>query len=319
MIVLVDPGMASTNIGDQIISDAVHREFVAPLRAAGVEVETIPMHGQLSEESRARLRRADDVVVSGTNLLADHMRFRSPWQWATRDIELTRGKLTTFGVGWWQYQLGGVDPFSARWLRALSSGRPWAVRDEYSAARLRAAGVAAVHTSCPTLWGVERQALPSDESRVIATFTDYNQDPLADRRLVELLESRFAEVLYWPQGPGDERYIRSIVPGEPRLIPASLAAFDAELQRPSTAYVGLRLHGGIRAMQFGVPTLILSIDNRAREISRSVGLIAPSRHALGEIGALLAEPRPGELSIPREQIDDWRGQWTGTGTGTVAA
>lgn len=309
MIVLIDPGLKSTNLGDQIISDAVHREFVEPLRRAGTEVQTIPMHGRLGDESRARLRGADEVVVSGTNLLADHMRFRSPWQWPVRDIELTRGKLTAFGVGWWQYQTGGVDPLSARWLRSLSSGRPWAVRDEYSSSRLAAARVRALHTSCPTLWGVERQVLPSGERRVIATFTDYNQDPRADRRLIELLEARFDEVLYWPQGPGDERYLRSLVAGEPRLIPATLAAFDAELRVPSTAYVGLRLHGGIRAMQFGVPTLILSIDNRAREIARSVGLVAPSRHALGRVAALLELPHPVALDLPRAEIAAWRAQW----------
>ncbi|GAA4166170.1 hypothetical protein GCM10022286_30400 [Gryllotalpicola daejeonensis] len=309
MIVLVDPGLKSTNLGDQIISDAVHREFVNPLRAAGVDVQTIPMHGHLSDDSRALLREADEVVVSGTNLLADNMRFRSPWQWAKKDIELTRGKLTTFGVGWWQYQTGGIDPFSARWLRSLSSGRPWAVRDEYSARRLAAAKVRALHTSCPTLWGVTRQNLPGGQRRVIATFTDYNQDPLADRRLIDLLETRFEEVLYWPQGPGDERYLRSIAGDEVRLIPPELAAFDAELREPSTAYVGLRLHGGIRAMQQGVPTLILSIDNRAREIARSVGLVAPSRHALDRIAALLDSPQPKTLHLPRVEIDAWRAQW----------
>ena len=309
MIVLVDPGMKSTNLGDQIISDAVHREFVDPLRSAGREVRTIPMHGHLSDDSRALLRDADEVVVSGTNLLADNMRFRSPWQWARKDVELTRGKLTTFGVGWWQYQRGGIDPLSARWLRSLSSGRPWAVRDEYSASRLAAAKVSALHTSCPTLWGVESQRLPSGERRVIATFTDYNQDPLADRRLVELLEARFDEVLYWPQGPGDERYLRSIAGDDVRLIPPELAAFDAELRVPSTAYVGLRLHGGIRAMQQGVPTLILSIDNRAREISRSVGLLAPSRHALDRVAALLDAHETAALRLPCTQIDAWRGQW----------
>jgi polysaccharide pyruvyl transferase WcaK-like protein len=313
VIVLVDPGLTSTNLGDQIISDAVHREFVDPLRRGGVDVQTIPMHGRLSDDSRARLRDADEVVVSGTNLLADNMRFRSPWQWAKSDIELTRGKLTTFGVGWWQYQRGGIDPISARWLRALSSGRPWAVRDEYSTRRLEAARVPVLHTSCPTLWGVAQQELPAGgeggQRRVIATFTDYNQDPLADRRLVELLEQRFDEVLYWPQGPGDERYIRSIVQGEPRLIAPELAAFDAELREPSTAYVGLRLHGGIRAMQQGVPTLILSIDNRAREISRSVGLVAPSRHALNRVAALLDRGEPAALALPRTNIDAWRGQW----------
>lgn len=306
-VVVVDPGMTSTNLGDQIISDAIHREFVSPLKQT-TAVQVIPMHGPLSDASRDALRAADEVVVCGTNLLSNHMRFRTSWEWDRADIELAKGKLTVFGAGWWQYQVGAIDPVSARWMKTMSGGRTWGVRDAYSAQRLNNAGVSAAHISCPTLWRVAEQALPSTEKRVIATFTDYNQDPLADRRLIDLLESRY-EVLYWPQGPGDRRYIESISPTTPTFIDPSLAAFDHELQQPDTAYVGLRLHGGIRAMQFGVPSLILSIDNRAREISRSVGLRAPSRHAFRDIELALAGQAPVPVQLPAETIDSWTKNW----------
>ncbi|PXA69994.1 hypothetical protein CTB96_08325 [Cryobacterium arcticum] len=306
-VVVVDPGMTSTNLGDQIISDAVHREFVTPL-SSSTDVEVIPMHGPLSDASRDALRAADEVVVCGTNLLSNHMRFRTSWEWDRADIELAKGKLTVFGAGWWQYQVGSIDPVSARWMKAMSGGRTWGVRDAYSAKRLAAAGVASAHISCPTLWRVREQPLPSTQKRIIATFTDYNQDPLADRRLMDLLEARY-EVLYWPQGPGDRRYIESISPTTPTFIDASLAAFDHELKQPDTAYVGLRLHGGIRALQFGVPSLILSIDNRAREISKSVGLTAPSRHAFRDIEQALDGQPPVSIGLPTDAISSWTKNW----------
>ncbi|TFC05567.1 polysaccharide pyruvyl transferase family protein [Cryobacterium adonitolivorans] len=307
-VVVVDPGMTSTNLGDQIISDAIRREFVTPL-SRSADVEVIPMHGPLSDASRNALRAADEVVVCGTNLLSNHMRFRTSWEWDRADIELAKGKLTVFGAGWWQYQVGAIDPVSARWMKSMAGGRTWGVRDAYSAKRLAAAGVASAHISCPTLWRVSEQPLPSTQNRIIATFTDYNQDPLADRRLIDLLESRH-DVLYWPQGPGDRRYIESISPGTPNFIDASLAAFDHELQQPDTAYVGLRLHGGIRALQFGVPSLILSIDNRAREISRSVGLRAPSRHAFRDIEHALDGQSPVAIELPADAIESWTNTWS---------
>ncbi|WP_130176338.1 polysaccharide pyruvyl transferase family protein [Cryobacterium sp. SO1] len=307
-VVVVDPGMTSTNLGDQIISDAIHREFITPL-SRSTHVEVIPMHGPLSDASRDALRSADEVVVCGTNLLSNHMRFRTSWEWDRADIELAKGKLTVFGAGWWQYQVGAIDPVSARWMKSMGGGRTWGVRDAYSAKRLAAAGVASAHISCPTLWRVGEQPLPSTQKRIIATFTDYNQDPLADRRLIDLLESRH-DVLYWPQGPGDRRYIESISPGAPTFIDPSLAAFDHELQQPDTAYVGLRLHGGIRALQFGVPSLILSIDNRAREISRSVGLRAPSRHAFRDIEHALDGQSPVAIELPADAIESWTKTWS---------
>ncbi len=310
MIVLVDPGMNSTNVGDQIISEAVNKQFVEPARSAGKEVVSIPMHGGISDASRAAIERASDVVVSGTNLLSDHMRFRRAWQWDRSDIELTRGKLTAFGVGWWQYQRAGIDPLSAAWLRSLAGGSPWAVRDEYSADRLNRAGVEAVHASCPTLWNCEYQTMPGGNARVVVTLTDYNQERSADQHLVSTINAMFDDVLFWPQGPGDRAYILSLSgTTESQILPPTLEGFDNALKQSSTAYVGLRLHGGIRAMQFGVPSLILSVDNRAREIAKSVGLVAPSRHAIGQVADLLRSESTHRLRLPSAAIEGWRSRW----------
>jgi polysaccharide pyruvyl transferase WcaK-like protein len=307
-VVVVDPGMASSNLGDQIISDAITREFVTPVSNGGADVSVMPMHGILTDDYKQLLREADEVVVCGTNLLSDNMRFRSSWEWNKADIALAKGKLTVFGAGWWQYQVGGVDPLTARWMRNLSSGRAWGVRDEYSQQRLMTAGVKAQHLSCPTLWRVTSQKLPFKQPRVVVTLTDYNQDPLADRRLINLLAARFQEVLFWPQGPGDRKYIESLDP-DAKFIAPSLQAFDDALKLPGSAYVGLRLHGGIRALQFGVPSLIMSIDNRAREISRSVGLFAPSRNDFRSIEAALSGRDAIELRLPHESISTWKKEW----------
>ncbi|MBD5785281.1 polysaccharide pyruvyl transferase family protein [Cellulosimicrobium terreum] len=309
MIVVVDPGTASTNTGDQIISEAVRDELVLPLRARGEVVELVPMHGALTDTHRELVSRASDVVVCGTNLLSDHMRFRRSWPWSVDDIELAAGRLTFFGVGWWQYQRAGIDPVSAAWLRRLAGPTPWAVRDDYSLRRLRRAGVPAVHTSCPTLWRVAKQVLPGGQRRVVVTLTDYNQDPLADARLVRTLVETFDEVVFWPQGPGDTQYVEHVRAGAGTVLGRDLAELDAALVVPDTAYVGLRLHGGIRAIQRGVPTLILSVDNRALEIARSVGIRAPSRYAWRSYQDDLSAGTAVNVDVPRDAVARWRSRW----------
>ena len=68
-------------------------------------------------------------------------------------------------------------------------------------------------------------------------------------------------------------------------------------------------HGGIRAMQRGVPTLVLSIDNRAREIARSVGLRAPSRNAARRYREDLRSGEVVRIDVPRDAVDSWRARW----------
>jgi hypothetical protein len=309
MIVIADPGAATTNAGDRIIAESINLEFVGPLRAAGHEVKLVPMHGRLSDHDRELLREAEDVVVCGTNLLSDHMRFRRAWHWSKKDIELCRGRLTFLGVGWWQYQRSGIDPISAVWLRHLAGDKPWAVRDQYSVSKLRLAGLEAVHLSCPTLWSVRKQILPSTQDRVVMTFTDYGQDPLSDSRLIRIVNEQFDDVVFWPQGPGDAEYIERIRGGIGTIVGGPLENFDAALSTFDTAYVGLRLHGGIRAMQKNIPSLILSIDNRAREISSSVGLRAPSRHAAREYLSLLRSGSSVVIDVPSGAVRDWKALW----------
>lgn len=308
MIVIVDPGAASTNLGDQIISEAIQRNFQAPLLALGEEVHRIPMHGSPDPGQCALIQSAEHVVVCGTNLLSDHARFRSPWTWTRMSKDLLRGKATFLGVGWWQYQRLGVDRFSATWLRELAGPVPWAVRDNYSQRKLEHAKVASIHLSCPTLWGATAQILPADESRCVFTLTDYNQDAAADRRLLDFLKARYDEVFYWPQGPGDLTYARSVIKADIQVLDASLEGLDDALSVPDTAYVGLRLHAGIRAIQKQVPTLVLAIDNRAQEIASSVNLAVASRFSPSDISSKLTGERV-DLKIPTSDIARWLSLW----------
>jgi hypothetical protein len=140
---------------------------------------------------------------------------------------------------------------------------------------LQRVGVANVTvTGCPTTWSLSDEhcaSVPTAWSRNVVTTLNYGCADLdRDRAFVRLLRQRFDGVALWPQAKADLEYARVVAPDLPRL-PPTLAAFD-EVLRSGWDYVGARLHGGIRALQHGRRTLIVVVDNRAREMGRDWSL-----------------------------------------------
>ena len=306
MIVYVDPGFASRNEGDRVIADAVESEVVDPIVRAGQDVVRVPLHGPLSAEQRDQVRSAGLVLICGTNLLSANLAFQRIWSWSLRDILSARHRAVFVGVGWWRYQLGGVDPASAVIYRQLQNGIPWALRDSYSADKMNDAGVEAFDSSCPTLWSVGQQEMVGAAGRVVTTLCDYSQDATADTFFLNTLQEKFDEVLFWPQGPKDAAYFASLGISGIGVLDKGRAAFVEALREPSTCYVGLRLHAGIQALRIGVPALILSVDNRAPEIGRTTGLVTPSRYAAREWRSDLERTDKVELTVPTTRIDAWK-------------
>ena len=74
-------------------------------------------------------------------------------------------------------------------------------------------------------------------------------------------------------------------------------------------YVGLRLHGGIRAMQCGRRAIILEVDNRAREMGKDFALPTVERGALEEIDGLITCPFQICLQPPLERVNRWKRQF----------
>ncbi|TOG81065.1 capsular biosynthesis protein, partial [Vibrio parahaemolyticus] len=62
------------------------------------------------------------------------------------------------------------------------------------------------------------------------------------------------------------------------IIAPSLESFDEVLSSGNVDYIGTRLHGGVRALQKKVRTLILAIDNRAWEKKKDFNLPVVERN-----------------------------------------
>lgn len=311
-LALFNPSIASGNVGDSIIIDAVLRELsnVFPDESV-IHIPTQDVVGSVSK------RIASECVhrfVGGTNLLSSQMLKYKQWKINIFDSQKMRD-ITLMGVGWWQYQKSPDLYTSVLLRRVLSKKKIHSVRDEYTKVKLSAIGITNVlNTGCPTMWGLtsEHCAKVSNEkaASVVFTLTDYKRLPHIDRKLIDTLKKMYKTVYFWPQGTGDLKYIHSLSPSGVRILPMTLSAFNTLLDsETSLDFVGTRLHGGVRALQKKRRTLILAVDNRAREISKDTKLPVVEREDFEAIENWIQSPCRPNIKMDFDAINSWRRQF----------
>lgn len=312
-ITLFDPSIASANLGDQIIQDAVHRELTDLLPLD--QIITVPTQEVISSISIRRAMQARYRLVGGTNLLSARMREYKQWQINLRQ-SFSLHDVTLMGVGWWQYQ-DKPDFYTRTILRnVLSRERQHSVRDEYTRRKLASIGIENVlNTGCPTMWRLTpdhcKQIPATKADAVVLTLTDYHPDPANDTQLIDLLKKHYATVYFWPQGGGDISYFSSLQRSDLKVLRPSLAAYDELLRdAKSLDFVGTRLHGGVRAMQNLRRALILAVDNRAKEISADTGLAISAREELNAVEQWIRSPEETRIAMNWTSIADWKSQFT---------
>lgn len=299
----LDPSLNSRNTGDQIIADAVGRVLRETL--SEVELVRIPTQTFLNRTERALIKSCDKFIVGGTNILNGNIPRYIQWRLDPGSYKSYKGRVSTMGVGWWQYQR--VNRLSAFvWKKLLDSGAN-SVRDSYTVNQLAGIGVDAVNTSCPTVWQLPESTSfsPQAPSQVLMTITDYHKNPKRDAQLVRGLRDRYDEVWVWPQGSQDREYLSNLDKNV-KFIGPQLQDFDDALNGSEIDYVGTRLHAGIRALQFGVRSTILAIDNRASEISRDIGLSVISNDLTDDDWHLVDSRTPAKITVPHAAIGKWK-------------
>ena len=94
------------------------------------------------------------------------------------------------------------------------------------------------------------------------------------------------------------------------MLDPTIAALDEFLaNQPGLDYVGNRLHAGIRALQHGVRTLIVEVDNRARMMGVDLGLPTIERDDFDGITSWIRRSAAIDLRLPRKAIEDWKQQF----------
>lgn len=309
---ILDTSIASTNVGDEIIMDAVNAALAPVLAEA--HVDRVASHERMSSKSRNMIARSDYAIAGGSNLLSSHAGVRSVWKLSPLDAVLGR-KFVMMGVGWYHDQ-GRPDPYTAWLYRSLfARDRLHSVRDGYTQRKLEALGVGnVVNTGCPTLWRIPEDAAartPKEKSEnVVTTLNTYMKDRGADRALIDVLKSKYRRVFAWVQTYADQEYLSAMHP-EIELIAPNLAAYDRLLDSDMRLdYVGNRLHAGIRALQKHRRTIIIEIDNRAREMGRDFNLPTTPRADFERLVSMIDRPLDLQIRRPRAEIERWIAQWT---------
>lgn len=312
-IVHLNPAIGSENLGDFIIGDSVRKVLQAVFKSK--QIIELPTQLQLCKKSRKLIQQADMTIIGGTNLLRGDMSKKAR-QWKINPIDMfsLENNVVLLGVGWWQYQ-NSISPYS-RYLysRVFSKDFIHSVRDNYTESKLRQAGFDnVVNTGCPTMWelsGIDSK-ITKPASSVVVTLTNYNKNAEKDSFVLNMVSDIYDDCWFWPQNYDDLRYAIELGCNKKfKILSPNVASFDELVVQGQVDYIGTRLHAGIRALQKGCRALIISVDNRATEISKDTNLCVVERSTIdGDLGSVLARSCDAPISISSAAIEKWTEQF----------
>jgi polysaccharide pyruvyl transferase WcaK-like protein len=313
LVTVLDTSLSTDNLGDEIIMDAVYDVLAEVLPNA--YLFKVATHDYMGRVSCNLLRKSELAIVGGTNILDSTMPSRgSLWKVHRFDADVIRPALL-LGVG----SKGYSQPLSRRTIRfldkILDKTLIHSVRDEYTLSKVRPFFSNISNTACMTMWKLTPdwcESLPRTKAAdVVTTLTHYLRDPVADKKMLDILLASYGNVYFWSQQSEDLEYFHSLGSVGIRIIPPSTAAYTKFLTDSNVDFIGTRLHGGIRALQKGHRALIIGIDNRATEIARDTNLPVISRTNISTIEQWINGNTPTEIKLPLETIAIWKSQFSG--------
>ncbi len=309
---LFDTSIASDNLGDGIIMDAVSSHLRAMYPTD--QFINVPTHIKMSAQNRADIKTSEIGFVGGTNLLCANWLLKAQWKVGLWDL-LYVPNTVLMGVGWKFYQRP-TEFVTALFLKQLlSKNYIHSVRDAYTEQRLRTMGINnVINTACPTMWNLTPEHcefIPTKRApHVLTTVTAYRYDPELDKKWLEILLAAYDKIYLWPQMQGDAEYVQAMNLGKKiEVLEPTLSAYDNALATLDVDFLGTRLHGGIRALQHKRRTLIIEVDNRAVEIARDTGLPTIKRDDVAGIKNWIESTTPIKLTLPWENIKNWKAQF----------
>jgi len=305
-ITIIDTSFGTWNLGDEIIMEAVNETLYEMFPNA--RVFRIPCHEALSRRSYYFLRKSELCFIGGTNILAS-----KGWRLRWYDPMFLKNALC-MGVTWGGAKTSPVVKDRLLLRRVLSAGKLHSVRDRYTKGLLDQMGIQSVFTCCPTMWKLSSthcEAIPKEQAPDVAfALTAYRQDPVADRRMIDILRKHYRTLHFFPQGHGDSEYLGQLGTADVRMIAPNLRSFDHFLANEHVDYVGNRLHGGIRAMQFKKRSLVIGIDHRSVEIGKDTGLSVLRRGEIHNLDEWIKKPVATQINLPGAEIENWKAQFS---------
>lgn len=310
--VILDTSMESDNCGDNIIMNYCLLQLDSCVNTS--DWIHVPTHRYINETEKIQLTDARMKLLCGTNILSGQMRSYGLWK-INKDISPYKNTIL-MGVGF-DSMKEKYDSYTKMFFHTiLAKDKMHSVRDSFAEEKLHSMGIDnVINTGCPTMWNLTPELcskIPRVKGKdVVCTITDYCPDERNDRVMLDVLIKNYEKVYVWLQGANDRKYIERIeILDKVELIGSTLKEYDQILEKDNLDYVGTRLHAGIRAMNKGHRSLIISIDNRAECISKDTGLPIIKRE---DVPVMLEEYIEQDfdtyINMPWENIEKWKQQF----------
>ena len=318
-ILLLDTSVGSQNKGDDIIMECVRKELQFILKdnfEYTLPTHVSPFHWYQVMRGSNRLRsyaECDLKFIGGSNILCKDLLTHYP-QWNINWFNC-KPLMGSVGVG-----VGAGAGEHTNWYtrkmyqRVLSHDYYHSARDERTKQFIESLGLKAINTGCVTMWMLTPEfcsTIPKVKSgRVVFTLTADTKRDSKDQILIDTLVRNYDEVFFWPQGMSDFDYLHQFenISGV-KILPASKQAYDDFLTYNDTDYVGTRLHGGVYAMRHGRRSIIIAIDERAREINKSNNLVCIEKGELNLLPQLIQSQFETQIKMNTEAINAWKSQF----------
>lgn len=315
-ITILDTSICTSNLGDFIIMDAVKKQLLSIFENS--MFFNTSTHDIIGKRSKMLIQNSDYTFVGGTNLLSSKMRTQRQWKIGIKEF-FYLNNLILLGVGWKNYQNNPTIYSSIFFKKILDSDNLHSVRDSYTENMLNKAGIKnVINTGCSTMWNLTENYctnIPRTKAEdVVLTLTDYRKSHSDDIELVNILKKNYNTIYFWPQGARDYNYAKDLGIlnfNQVVLINPNLTSFDELLANKdiSLDFVGTRLHGGIRALQFKRRTIIIGIDNRAIEKSKDFNLTVVNRGDSHNLEKLIKNSFETRIKIDTPNISKWKSQF----------
>lgn len=317
---LLDTSIGTSNVGDNIIMECVEQEL-API-LANMFVFHMPTHVPAFHSYAVwrnsfavqNYANSDYKFVGGSNILVKNMLTHYP-QWNVNIFNcapLANSICVGVGAGAGEH----TDAYTTHLYRKMLSHSYYhSVRDERTKRYVEnVLGLKAINTGCVTMWSLTPEhcaQIPQKKAdNVVFTLTAKNKPDPRDQFLIDTLKKEYEHIAFWIQGDKDETYFNMFSNTNGiEIIPPSKFAYEQVLKRDNIEYVGTRLHGGIYALRHKKRAIIISIDERAKNIGLDTGLVTIEKDALNELPALLNSEFETRLNIPFDEIARWKAQF----------
>lgn len=322
-IIVLDTSIGTGNKGDNIIVESTKKalgSFLTENDTTYFPTHTVcfPFYQNFMNWRADYVKNADLKFILGTNLLKTNMRKIKP-QW---DINITNymalKNTILVGVGNSKNSKNGKINAYTKFLYNLVLSKEYihSVRDDSTKEMLESMGFKAINTGCPTLWGLSEEhckQIPTQKAKeVVFDFHDENKDPEADQKFLDMLIRNYDKLYLWPQSLGDINYFKKFKNIENiEIISPSLEGYGYLLDTKDIDYVGMRLHGGIFAMQHKKRAIIVSVDHRAKNIQKTNKINSIPRTELDKIEEKLNSSFETKVFVDYEKINEWMSQFDG--------